>query len=332
MEPQTFQHKNLLKSIPSHLTRGTKLLLTDLARIFCSLYDIDIICLRYFNVFGPGQYGDSPYSTAVSAWCNSIKNSLPMRSDGDGTQSRDLCYVDNVVHANILAAESDQSRYDGFNGSCYNIACGDRTTNNEILDFFKEKYSHAVVVNAPWRQGDVMHTQADIDRAKEDFGYEPRVRFWEGLERTFSLVGYRIETMKEKKHAKSSWIARSRNGINKYDKPWGYEIQWVGFNGIHGKILFIKKGHRTSFKKHKMKNEVLFLKSGEATITLGDEFSIFDPTGHPVKIENMKSGDSLLVQSECPYRIKADTDCELIEIGNYMSDKPSQDRGRLRKS
>ena len=156
----------------------------NLATIFCNLYDIDIVCLRYFNVFGPGQYGDSPYSTAVSAWCNAIKNGLPMRSDGDGTQSRDLCYVDNAVHANILAAESDQSRYDGFNGRCYNIACGDRTTNNEILDFFKERYSHAVVVDAPWRVGDVMHTQADIERAKEDFGYEPLVRFWDGLDRT----------------------------------------------------------------------------------------------------------------------------------------------------
>jgi nucleoside-diphosphate-sugar epimerase len=156
----------------------------DLAKIFCNLYDIDIVCLRYFNVFGPGQYGDSPYSTAVSAWCHSIKNSLPMRSDGDGTQSRDLCYVDNTVQANILAATSDQSSHGGFNGRCYNIACGDRTTNNEILDFFTERYTHAIVKNAPWRAGDVMHTQADVSSAKEDFGYEPAVRFWDGLNRT----------------------------------------------------------------------------------------------------------------------------------------------------
>jgi nucleoside-diphosphate-sugar epimerase len=142
------------------------------------------VCLRYFNVFGPGQYGNSPYATAVSAWCHAIKNGRHLRSDGDGTQSRDLCYIDNVIHANILAATSDQSRLDGFNGRCYNIACGDRTTNNEILNFFKDKYSHAVVVNAPWRPGDVMHTQADIERAQEDFGYSPLIRFWEGLTRT----------------------------------------------------------------------------------------------------------------------------------------------------
>ena len=156
----------------------------DIASLFCHLYDIDIICLRYFNVFGPGQYGDSPYSTAVSAWCHALKNGLPMRSDGDGSQSRDMCYVDNAVHANILAAESDPPG--GFNGRCYNVSCGDRTSNLEILEYFKERYSHAVVVDAAWRPGDVMHTQADISRARDELGYEPLVRFWEGLERTIT--------------------------------------------------------------------------------------------------------------------------------------------------
>jgi UDP-N-acetylglucosamine 4-epimerase len=100
-----------------------------------------------------------------------------------------MCYVDNAVHANILAATSDQDRHDGFNGRCYNISCGDRTSNREILDHLKERHSHAVVVNAPWRLGDVMHTQADISRAEEDFGYRPQVRFWEGLEKTLDWWG-----------------------------------------------------------------------------------------------------------------------------------------------
>ena len=79
----------------------------DYSKICWDLYKLDIINLRYFNVFGPGQYGNSPYSTAVSAWCHAIKNSLECRSDGDGEQSRDMCYIDNVVSANILAAEAD---------------------------------------------------------------------------------------------------------------------------------------------------------------------------------------------------------------------------------
>ena len=103
-----------------------------------------------------------------------------MRSDGDGTQTRDLCYVDNTVDANILAAGASGT----FSGECYNIACGDRTSNREILDYFEEKFPNAEVLDAPWRAGDVMHTQADVSAAKERFGYEPKVRLWDGLERT----------------------------------------------------------------------------------------------------------------------------------------------------
>jgi len=156
----------------------------DFAKLCGDLYDLDIVCLRYFNVFGPGQYGDSPYSTAVSAWCHSTKNNLELRSDGDGTQSRDMCYVDNTVSANILAANADKQ----FMGECYNIACGDRTSNNEILDFFRGNFE-VTVKNAPWRPGDVMHTQAEVSKAKKDFGYEPLVRFWDGLERTTTWWG-----------------------------------------------------------------------------------------------------------------------------------------------
>ena len=151
----------------------------DFARMCWDLYSLDVVCLRYFNVFGPGQYGDSPYSTAGSAWCHAAKNSLECRSDGDGSQSRDMCYVDNVVSANILASE----RKDPFMGECYNIACGDRTTNKQILNHFTNAFD-VKVKQAPWRPGDVMHTQADISKAARDFGYQPLVRFWEGLEKT----------------------------------------------------------------------------------------------------------------------------------------------------
>ena len=154
----------------------------DIAKMFGDLYDLDIVCLRYFNVFGPGQYGDSPYSTAVSAWCNNTKFMKPLRSDGDGTQSRDMCYVDNVVDANILAANSEMR----FMGKAYNVACGDRTSNREILEYFQKRFKHVVVQDAPWRPGDVMHTQADISEISSDLGYEPKVRFWEGLERTIA--------------------------------------------------------------------------------------------------------------------------------------------------
>lgn len=157
-----------------------KSMLEDFCRLYGTLYDLDTVCLRYFNVFGPGQYGDSPYSTAVSAWCDAIKFNKELRSDGDGTQSRDMCYVDNVVSANILAANTKNR----LMGNAYNICCGDRNTNNDILAYLREKFPNIKVKNAPWRPGDVMHTQGDWSAANRDFGYTPIVKFWEGLERT----------------------------------------------------------------------------------------------------------------------------------------------------
>jgi UDP-glucose 4-epimerase len=157
----------------------------DIAKLFCSLYeDSDIVCLRYFNVFGPGQYGDSPYATAVSSWCHATKNNLSCRSDGDGTQSRDMCYVDNVIDANILASKVDKR----WKGECFNIACNDVVANSEILTYFIDNFG-SKIHNAPWRLGDVMHSRADITSAKEAFGYEPKVRFWKGLEKTVKWWG-----------------------------------------------------------------------------------------------------------------------------------------------
>jgi nucleoside-diphosphate-sugar epimerase len=158
----------------------------DYSKICWDLYRLDIVNLRYFNAFGPGQYGNSPYSTAVSAWCYAIKNGLDCRSDGDGEQSRDMCYVDNIVSANILAANADGH----FAGLPYNIACGDRVSNNEILGYLKQKFGNRVKIkHAPERPGDVKHTQADISYAITNFGYQPRVKFWEGLEKTIEWWG-----------------------------------------------------------------------------------------------------------------------------------------------
>jgi len=154
--------------------------LEDFSQLFCNLYEMDVVLLRYFNVFGPGQLGNSPYSTAVSAWCNAIADGRTLRSDGDGSQSRDMCYVDNVVDSNVLAAFAEKS----FKGECYNVCCGERTSNRQILDFLQENFKNIEVVDAPWRPGDVMHTLGDFSAASRDFGYVPKVGFWEGLERT----------------------------------------------------------------------------------------------------------------------------------------------------
>lgn len=154
----------------------------DYCKMFHNLYGFDSVCLRYFNVFGPNQFGDSPYSTAVSAWCHAIKESLPLRSDGDGFQSRDMTYIDNVVEANILAATNPGS----FGGDCFNVGCGERTSNNDILNWFRDKKPGIKVVNAPERIGDVKHTLASLEKINKTLGYEPKVKFWDGLEKTIS--------------------------------------------------------------------------------------------------------------------------------------------------
>lgn len=167
------------KNLPKSPYAWQKFTIEDYARLAADLYDLDIVCLRYFNVFGPGQLGDSPYSTAVAAWCHAAKNGLPLRSDGDGEQTRDMCYIDNTVDANILAANSNMT----FRGRAYNIACGSSVSNNQILDYFRANFDVAIK-HAPERPGDVKHTLADTSRAEEELGYKPLVTFWEGLEQT----------------------------------------------------------------------------------------------------------------------------------------------------
>ena len=161
----------------------------DYAALFGQLYGLRSIGLRYFNVFGPGQYGDSAYATAVSAWCHAIKEGEECRSDGNGEQTRDMCYIDNVIQANIKAADAllndPHWKVFGVHGPCYNVACGDFVSNNEILEFFKNRFGSRVKIrHAPERAGDVKHTLADLGRIQDQLGYEVEVRFWDGLERT----------------------------------------------------------------------------------------------------------------------------------------------------
>ena len=96
-----------------------------------------------------------------------------------------MCYVDNVVQANILAGHYKQQK---FSGECYNVGCGDSTSNSEILSYLKEEFPEISVFNAPWRPGDVMHTQADIEKISEELGYNPTVKFWEGLKKTIKFI------------------------------------------------------------------------------------------------------------------------------------------------
>ncbi|MFA5776887.1 MAG: NAD-dependent epimerase/dehydratase family protein [Parcubacteria group bacterium] len=154
-----------------------------MCEMFGELYGLDTVCLRYFNVFGPGQYGDSPYSTVVSAWLTGLYRPAKKKLflEGDGKQSRDFCYIDNVVNANILAMQAKKR----FMGEIFNIAHGERTNLLEVKKLI-EKYSGKKIEleKRKPRLGDVRHTHADVLKAKKGFGYEPKINFEEGLKRT----------------------------------------------------------------------------------------------------------------------------------------------------
>lgn len=164
-----------------------KAAMEDYLYMFWKLYELDSVSLRYFNVFGPRQYGDSPYSTVVSAWCQALHDGRPLRLDGTGEQSRDFCYIDNVVQANVLAAKAEGT----LSGMPINIAHGEEHDLNYILKLFRAKFGDDIdVTHADWRPGDVMRTWADITKAKNILDYNPTVKFEEGLKRTWEWWGF----------------------------------------------------------------------------------------------------------------------------------------------
>ena len=134
---------------------------------------------------------------------------------------------------------------------------------------------------------------------------------------------------RNQKHVKTAWVHK---GSEKKEMPWGFELSWSALPGIHCKTLFINAGCRTSLKYHKLKSEVLYIMKGEAEVTFGSELSITSSPDHNLKVEILKEGDTLYVQSGCPYRINAILDCKIIEVGNHLGDYPTRledDYGRL---
>jgi len=155
------------------------------SRLWRDLYRTDIVSLRYFNVYGPGCYGDSPYSTAVAAWCQALSNGTPLRKDGDGDQSRDLTYIDDVVESNVLAALCKNE----VAGEYFNVSGGNCISNNQILDMLREKVGRFKLILAPTRVGDVRKTQADLEKSNKLLGYVPKMSFENGLDKTLRWWG-----------------------------------------------------------------------------------------------------------------------------------------------
>lgn len=151
------------------------------ARSFCRCYGLDTVSIRYFNVFGPGQNPESKYAAVIPKFITMLAKGARPTIFGDGSQSRDFTYVDNVVHGNLLAA-----RYPGkLEGDVFNVACGNRITLNELVDKINAILGTDVRPEyAPPRIGDILHSRADIAKARERLGFSPLVDLDEGLRRT----------------------------------------------------------------------------------------------------------------------------------------------------
>ena len=150
------------------------------ARVWTQLYGVETVGLRYFNVFGPRQDPKSEYAAVIPRFILWALDGTPLEVHGDGTQSRDFTYIDNVVDANLAAAAAPAAA-----GHVFNVGCGDRVSLLSIIDRLERILGRALARrHTAARAGDVPHTQADVSKARALMAYTARVDFDEGFRRT----------------------------------------------------------------------------------------------------------------------------------------------------
>jgi len=159
------------------------------ADVFNKAYEFNSIGLRYFNVFGKRQTPNSTYAAVIPKWIHAIIKSEEIFINGDGKTSRDFCFIENAIQANILAATNTNKK--AFN-NIYNIALGDRTSLNELYAMLqsvinkKSNIKHSKLIYRDFRAGDVKHSQADISKAKNLLGYRPTHKVKSGIDETIN--------------------------------------------------------------------------------------------------------------------------------------------------
>jgi len=151
-------------------------------KLYFELYGLETISLRYFNVFGPGQDPHSEYSAVIPKFINCLLNKQPIRIYGDGEQSRDFTFIENVVEANMLALNAAD-----VGGQMCNVGCGERISLNRLVGLIEgEMGVSARVTRVEPRLGDVRHSLADVSRARALLSYHPKIGVEEGLRRTIA--------------------------------------------------------------------------------------------------------------------------------------------------
>ena len=159
----------------------SKLAAEGYCRAFTNVYGLETVAVRYFNVFGPRQDPLSQYAAVIPRFITAVLKGEPPVIYGDGEQSRDFTYIDNAVEGTVLASNAE-----GIAGETFNLACGEATTLNRLLEHLREISGSAVEAIYEERQpGDLQRSQADISWAREALGYDPAIDVRAGLERTF---------------------------------------------------------------------------------------------------------------------------------------------------
>jgi UDP-N-acetylglucosamine 4-epimerase len=155
------------------------------AGVYARTYDFKTIGLRYFNVFGKRQDPDSAYAAVIPRWTSAMIKDEEVFINGDGETSRDFCFIENTVQMNILAATASDAAKDQI----YNVALGDRTSLNDLFRTIKDALNKNQIniklepIYRDFRAGDVRHSQADISKAKEALGYEPKFKISAGIDK-----------------------------------------------------------------------------------------------------------------------------------------------------
>ncbi len=153
------------------------------AQVYARTYGLQLIGLRYFNVFGPKQNPEGPYAAVIPLFIENILDNQSPKINGDGSHSRDFTYVDNAVQANIKAVFADESAVN----QVYNIACGEQTSLLELFEELKNIAGSAInPIHQPERKGDVKHSLADISKARNLLGYLPTITVKQGLQQAFN--------------------------------------------------------------------------------------------------------------------------------------------------
>ncbi len=160
----------------------TKLVNEHYAKVFGSLYGMELIGLRYFNIFGPRQSPKGPYAAVIPLFIQAFLNDQSPKINGDGSFSRDFTYVDNAVQANVKALFTEEQQ---AVNQVYNIACGGTTSLNQMVESLQRLTGKSIpALLGPTRLGDIPHSMAAIEKARSHLNYQPEVLFEEGLERT----------------------------------------------------------------------------------------------------------------------------------------------------